>query len=611
MIRSLYASVFVAFFACISLAWPIRKNLHQTCVHFDFSNSHHQKAKDENQKAENLFAFVWDQWMHTNPTWASSIGYPGFDDQWPDLSQENIKLQKLTTQCHLALLKKISAKKLNLKNNISYDLLLKKTQLILDSYQFPEEYLQINQMEGLHLYFVDDIESSPKNTLKNFQDKLQRMRTFSKYVDQTIILLELGLKNKVTTPKFLMEKTPEQVAKMIFKNPKESPLYQIMAEMPPTIPNDEKSKLLLETQEIILSGVNPALEKLQKFLKESYIPGAREGISFSELPDGSNWYNYLIHHHTTVKKSALDIHTLGIKEVERIDKEMSEIREKLNFKGSKKEFHNFLKTDKQFYFTSAKELITAYRDIAKQIDPELPRLFDPLPRLTYGVRPIAEPKAAASPTAYYFPGSAASNRAGYFEANTYNLNSRPKWEMEVLTVHEAVPGHHLQISLAQEQGDLPEFRKHLFYTAFIEGWGLYSEELGKDLNLYKDLYSHYGKLTFEMWRAVRLVVDTGMHALGWSKEKALTYFMEYVPKDRLQSENEIDRYIAMPGQALAYKMGQLTILELKKESQDQLGKNFDIKEFHKTILEQGAIPMQTLSDVVHMWLKGKLKARKK
>lgn len=597
--------------ASFAPAWPTKADSHKTCIHFDFSNTNQQKAKDENQKAENLFAFIWNQWMQANPTWASSIGYSGFDDQWPDLSLQNITLQKLTTRCHLTLLKKISVKKLNSKNRISYDLLLKKTQLILDSYQFPEEYLQINQMEGLHLYFIDDIDSSPKTSLKNFQDKLQRMRTFPTYVDQTITLLDLGIKKKITTPKFLMKKTPDQVAKMIFKNPKESPLYQIMIEMPTSISNEERSKILLETQEVILSSINPALEKLHKFLQEKYIPEARESFSCSELPDGSNWYNYLIHHHTTIKKSALEIHNLGVKEVARIDDEMSQIREKLNFKGSKKEFHDFLKTDKQFYFTSAKDLISAYRDIAKQIDPELPRLFNPLPRLTYGVRPIAEQKAAASPTAYYFPGSAASNRAGYFEANTYNLDSRPKWEMEVLTVHEAVPGHHLQISLAQEQGDLPEFRKHLFYTAFIEGWGLYSEELGKDMNLYKDPYSHYGKLTFEMWRAVRLVVDTGMHTLGWSKEKALTYFMEYVPKDRLQSENEIDRYIAMPGQALAYKMGQLQILELKKQAQDQLGKNFDIKEFHKTILEQGAVPMETLSDVVHAWLNTKLKAQKK
>ena len=299
---------------------------------------------------------------------------------------------------------------------------------------------------------------------------------------------------------------------------------------------------------------------------------------------------------------AEEIHQLGLSEVERIEKEMNKIKDEVKFKGNLAEFNKYLLTDPKFHFDNAKDLMTAYREISKRADAEMPKLFGRLPRLPYGVREIPEYKAKSSAAGYYYSGSLEAGRAGYFEANTSDLPSRPKWGMEALVLHEAVPGHHLQIALAQEQGELPEFRKNDGYTAYSEGWGLYAESLGNMMQMYQDPYSRYGKFSYELWRAVRLVVDTGVHAKGWSREKALEYFQGRLPKLKLETEVEVDRYIAWPGQALAYKMGQLKFLELRTKAENELKDRFNIRKFHDQVLGYGAIPLNILDQQMNQWL---------
>lgn len=569
-----------------------------------------KKTKTEEQKLNTAMAFIWEQWMKEAPTWATYVGFPGLDDKWPDLSLSAIEKRKKLSPCHAQLLKQIQLKKLKPQQRITAELLINKIKMQVRGLEFPSEFLVIDQLGGPHMEVVDVIEGAPKIKILDFENRLKRLESLPEYLAQNILLLEEGLKRKVTPVKFLVAKVPEQIQAVIFEDPKQSPIYKEMLLLPKDTPEEVKNKILAKTEELIKNKVNPALVQFKKFISEKYLPNCREVVGIKGLPNGDKWYEYLIESFTTTNKSATEIHELGLKEVERINAEMAQIRSQVKFKGSKKEFHDFLQTDKQFFFENPKDLIQAYQAIGKSIDPELPKLFSLLPRQTYGVKAMADYKAPSAPTAYYQSGNLKTGRGGYFEANTYNLKSRPKWEMEVLTAHEAVPGHHLQIALAQELGDLPDFRKHEGYTAFVEGWGLYSESLGDELGLYKDAYSKYGQLTFEMWRAVRLVVDTGMHALGWSKEKALDYFMENVPKNKLQSEVEIDRYINWPGQALAYKIGELKFKELKKKAQNKLGSHFDIREFHRMVLSQGAIPLSVLETEFNSWLQAQEKTLK-
>ncbi len=557
---------------------------------------------DQNKKLNQSLDFIWGQWMKEYPEWATYLAYPGHDNRWSDRSMATIQKRKHLPKCHEQLLSKINAKKLNEQGKLTLKLITKKIKTQLEATVFPSEFLIVDQLGGAHMDVVDLMMSAPKLTLKDYEDRLARLESFPTYVEQTMALLEEGLKRKITPVKFLMESVPKQFDTVLTKDAKSNPIYTVFADMPESMDAGAKTAMMARAEKLISENVIPSLAKLKTFIVNKYIPGCRTDIAITSFPNGDKWYEYLVKDHTTTNLTAKQIHEMGLAEVARINKDMDAVRAKLKFKGTKAEFHKFIQTDSQFFFTNPKDLISEYRSIAKQIDPELPRLFSKMPELPYGVREMPAYKAANSPTAYYYGGSLKSGRAGYFEANTYNLKSRPKWEMEVLTVHEAVPGHHLQISIAQELGDLPEFRKNEGYTAFVEGWGLYSESLGDEMGLYKDLYSKYGQHSYEMWRAVRLVVDTGMHSMGWSKQKALDYFMDNIPKDRLQSENEIDRYITWPGQALAYKIGELKFKEMKKRAQDKLQAKFDIREFHKEVLGKGALPMDILEEEFNNWL---------
>jgi len=422
-------------------------------------------------------------------------------------------------------------------------------------------------------------------------------------VDQMIVLMKKGLGLGLTPPRITLREVAGQIEAQITDDPTQSPVFvAAVGDLPSSIPREEQERLRARAKTVVAEAVVPSIRKLHRFWVEEYYPKTREEIGVSALPDGAAWYDYNVKVRTTTDLTAEEIHQIGLREVTRIRAEMEKVKEEAGFEGSLSEFFEFLRTDPQFFFTEPEDLLAAYRDIAKRVDPELVKLFGRLPRLPYGVTPVPKETEKTQTTAYYQPGSLEAGRPGYFYANTYDLKSRPKWEMEALTVHEAVPGHHFQIALAQELEDVPRFRRFGGYTAFVEGWGLYSESLGPDLGLYEDPYSRFGQLTYEMWRAIRLVVDTGIHAKGWTRQQAIDFFLENAGKAEHDIVVEVDRYIVWPGQALAYKIGELKIKELRQHAEETLGDSFDVRTFHDTVLGAGAIPLSTLDERMKAWV---------
>jgi uncharacterized protein (DUF885 family) len=435
---------------------------------------------------------------------------------------------------------------------------------------------------------------APRASVKDYEDTLERLEKIPEVLSQVEELLREGLRRGISHPVIAMEKVSKQLEGLLEKDPEKSPLLEAFQDFSPRIKKAEQARVRKKAHAIFSKSALPAFEKLAAFFKKEYLPQCRKTIAWSDLPQGPAWYAFKVRQSTTTQLSPEEIHQIGLKEVARIRVEMEAAKNRAGFSGSLESFSDFLKNDPRFYFRSAAELIQGYRELAKRIDPELPQLFGKLPRLPYGVQPVPEYSAPSQPTAYYQPGSPPAGRAGNFFANTYELSARPKWEMEALTLHEAVPGHHLQIALAQEMEGVPEFRKQESYNAYVEGWALYAESLGPELGLYKDPYSDFGRLTYEMWRSIRLVVDTGIHALGWSRDRAVEYFRQNASKPDHDIFQEVDRYLVMPGQALGYKIGHLKILGIRKAAEAKLGEKLDIRRFHDALLEKGALPLDIL-----------------
>ncbi len=554
------------------------------------------------EKLNHFLALQWTYLMHEAPEWATYVGEPGQNDRLSDMSLEAIARRKKETVCQLEVLKKISSLGLKGEDKINYELAQRNLEVAVEGQKFDSEYLVLDQLGGPHQALADLLNAMPTANLKDYLNMIARLDLFPAFVDQDEILLREGLKRKVTAVRQFLAAVPPQIDHLVTENVDDSPLYQVFKNMGPNFSESEKQNVQRLAKESLKTRVYPRLQKFKKFVVEEYIPGARESIAQTDLPNGKAWYAYNVKTQTTTDLTPDQLHELGLKEVERISEEMKKLRDQMHYKGSAEDFNKFLLTDSQFYYTNKEDLLSGYRSIAKKIDPELPKLFKELPRLTYGVREMPEYKAKESPGAYYEEGSISAGRAGFFTANTYDLKARPKWSMEALTMHESVPGHHLQIAIGQEVKGLPKFRTEAGYTAFVEGWGLYAERLGEEMGFYKDPYSKYGELTYEMWRAVRLVVDTGMHAKSWSRQKAIDFMKSRLPKSQLEVEVEIDLYVTWPGQALAYKVGQLKFLELRARAQAALGDKFNVRDFHDEVLRHGALPMDVLEKVMTEWM---------
>jgi uncharacterized protein (DUF885 family) len=412
-------------------------------------------------------------------------------------------------------------------------------------------------------------------------------------IDQEIALMKQGLAAGSTPPRVLLERVPAQISKQIVSDPTRSPFYRPLRHAQGIAPGEIEA-LRAQAQATIRDDLVPAFRKLLDFVRATYLPQARASIAASDLPDGPAYYAFLVRDQTTTDLGVDEIHETGLKEVARLRQAIEQVRAQAGFKGSQAEFFRHLRTDPKFFHKSPRELLNAYRALAKRIDPELVRVFRTIPRQPYGVRQIPAVAAPDTTTAYYQPGAADNSRPGYYYVNLYKPESRPTWEMMPLTLHEAVPGHHFQFARALELPEAPMFRRTAYFVAYGEGWGLYAEQLGYDMGLYEDPYDRAGQLIYEMWRAVRLVVDTGMHAKGWSRARAIAYFKDNTAKTELDIVNEIDRYIGDPAQALAYKIGQMKISRLRARSQQALGPKFDLRDYNDAVLAVGSVPLTTL-----------------
>jgi uncharacterized protein (DUF885 family) len=558
------------------------------------------------QRLQRFYELSYDLMMLEYPGFATALGDPRGQDRLTDLSQDGVHRRRRASKNGLALLESIDRSALPEAERVNYDLLRDTVQRQVDGLRFPQELLQMTQMSGPQQDLSRLLAVMPNASAAQLQNQIARMEALPAYIDQSIVLLRNGLEAGVTPPKITLRDVPQQIRNQLVDDAAQSPLLAGFAEMPATVDPLQAEALRQQAAEAYRKHVVPAYERLLEFTETEYLPGARESIAARDLPDGEAWYAHNVAVRTTTDFTPQQIHDIGLAEVSRIRGEMEAVIQSTGFEGSFEDFLTFLRTDPRFYHSSAEDLMREYRDIAKRADPELTRLFGVLPRTPYGVIEVPDYAAPSQTTAYYQRGSLKAGRPGYFFANTYALDTRPRWEMEALTLHEAVPGHHLQIAIQQELEDLPWFRQNPSYTAFIEGWGLYSESLGEEMGFYKDPYSKFGQLTYEMWRAIRLVVDTGMHYLGWSRQQAIDFFKENAGKSEHDIIVEIDRYIVWPGQALAYKIGELKIKELRAWATEALGDNFDIRAFHDEVLGKGAVPLSVLEANIRAWVEEQL-----
>ena len=548
-----------------------------------------------------LFALNWEYGNLESPETATAVGYPGQNDRWTDNSLAAIDRRKRELRDPLGVLRSIDRATLGAADQFNYDLFRGAAELAIEGTRFPAEDFAITQLGGPQ-YLAATLEQNPTATVKDYEDIVARLGAVPAVIDQAIALLDRGLAAGVTPPRVTLRDVPEQVQALAGLNPMASPLLVPFTHFPPAIVPAERARLTAAATRAFTDRVRPAYAKLSAYLTSTYLPRARASVGMKELPDGAAWYAYNARRETTTSLTPERIHAIGLSEVRRIRAEMDSVIASTGFKGSFADFTRFLRTDRRFFLTDSAALVRAYRDIAKRVDPELVGLFGTLPRLTYGVTAIPSYQAKSQTTAYYQPGSPEAGRPGYYYVNTYALDTRPTWEMEALTLHESVPGHHLQIAIAQELSGLPEFRRNAGYTAFVEGWALYSESLGGAMGLYRDPYSRFGQLTYEVWRAIRLVVDTGIHSMGWSRQQAIDYFVANSAKSEHDITVEVDRYIVWPGQALAYKIGELKIRELRAYAERELGARFDIRRFHDEVLGRGALPLDVLDARIRAWV---------
>ena len=552
-----------------------------------------------------LFDEEWELSLKENPTFASFLGDKRYNDRWSDQSLQAIEKRQQHRLETLAALKKINRNELSASDRLNYDLFQKDYEEAVEGNKFKRYLLPITQQGGIQT--ADELAQFIRfESVKDYEDWIARMNAFPAYMEQILSLMREGKKRNVMWAKAVMERVPAQIDKMTAASDERNPFYAPFKNFSKDIPETEQTRLKNLAKVAINGKVVPSYKKLKDYFTGEYLPAAYPQAGIWQRPDGADYYAFLARSNTTTNLTPQQIHDKGLTEVARIRSEMERIKTQVGFKGTLQEFFQFLRTDKQFFYDSPEELLNAYRALTRRIDPELVKVFRTLPRTPYGVIPIPDKIAPDTTTAYYNQPAADGSRPGYYYVNLYKPEVRPKWEMMALSLHEAVPGHHLQLALQQELGEVPNFRKFGGFTAFVEGWGLYSESLGEEMGLYNDPYDKFGQLTYEMWRAVRLVVDTGIHYFKWDRQRAIDYFKENAAKTEQDIVNEIDRYISDPGQALAYKIGELKIKELRAKSKSELGARFDIREFHDVVLLNGGVPLDILERNVNDWI-----ARKK
>jgi uncharacterized protein (DUF885 family)/prolyl oligopeptidase PreP (S9A serine peptidase family) len=555
----------------------------------------------EEQRLNAFFDAEWEWLLKEAPTFASFLGDDRYNDRWPDISLDAIERRHRHQQEVLATLDGFDREQLGAAGLLNWTLYRRQIERELEEFPHRMFLVPLTQREG-----IQD-ESSVADSLdfqraKDYEDWLARLESFPRYMEQTIALMRQGLQERRVQPRVTMQRVPAQIRKQIVDDPAKSLYFKPFTRFADGITAQDRERLVTAARTAIKDRIVPAYERFLAFFEKEYLPGCFEGVGAWQLPEGQAYYALRARHFTTTALTPDEIHDIGLAEVKRIRGEMETVMKSTGFEGELSAFFEFLRTDKQFYFENPDDLFREYLAVCKRIDPELTKLFRTLPRTPYGVEAIPIHMAPDTTTAYYRQPAADGSRAGTYFVNLYRPEVRPRYEIEALSLHEAVPGHHLQIALANELVGVPNFRKHAEFTVYVEGWALYSERLGGDLGLYRDPYSKFGQLTYEMWRAVRLVVDTGLHSKQWSREQAIDFFKQNAPKAEHDIVNEIDRYISWPGQALAYKIGEIKIRELRARAEERLGDRFDIRTFHDVVLGQGAMPLDLLEKTVNDWI---------
>lgn len=549
-----------------------------------------------------LFEEEWEWTMREFPTFASSLGDRRYNDRLTDVSLAAAARRDEHRRQALARLGRIDRARLSTADQLNYDLFRQDLENDIEEYRLRLNLMPVSQRGGVQS--SDEMAELLRfQTVKDYDDWLARLRAFPTYVDQTLEVLREGVRAKMLWPKVTLQRVPGQLDRQLNARTEESGFYKPFRNFPRDISPADRELRARVGREAIERSVMPALKKFRDYFVNEYLPASFDQVGAWQWPNGAEAYAFLARRYTTTSMTPEQIHEKGLSEVARIRAEMQKVMTQVGFKGTHKEFFKKLRTDDQFYYKKPEDLLDAYRAVAKRIDPNLVKVFKTIPRMPYGVIPIPDTLAPDTTTAYYNQPAADGSRPGYYYVNLYKPETRPKWEMMALSLHESVPGHHLQIARAMELGEIPKFRRFGGYTAFIEGWGLYAESLGEDMGLYDDPYSKFGQLTYEMWRAVRLVVDTGMHHYKWDRQRAIDYFLDNAAKTELDVTNEIDRYITDPGQALAYKIGELKFKELRARSKSELGSRFDVREFHDLVLGSGAVPLDVLEQNVNGWIK--------
>ena len=575
-----------------------------TCVNLLlWTMSDNDKESMADKDFENYLAESWEMSLSQSPIYASMLGDKRFNTEIVSNSADEIEKRKLKVIDSYDEFKTFNINDLSESNRLNYMILDKDFSLEIDSHNYPEHFMDLNQRGGIQSFY----ETGSRMIFSSYQDYkdwLTRLEKYTSNIKNANANYKNGLELGYTQPKHITTYVLEQIESMVAADIVNNPYLKVFNEASlEMVTPDEKDELILSAQKLIKESLNPAYSDLAKFLRNEYIPNSRDSIGIKDVPNGSEWYEYLARYHTTTDLTPDEIHEIGLAEIKRIRAEMEDIIASVKWSGDFNSFLDFLRTDKRFYYDDADDLFDAYLIMSKKIDPLLPLIFKDFQKAPYGVTEIPMESAPYTTTAYY--NSPSKGRPGYYYVNLYKPESRPKYEIPVLSVHEAVPGHHFQISIAQEMENVPEFRKHQSFTSFVEGWALYSEELGEHMGLYDDPYDKFGQLTYDMWRAIRLVVDTGMHYKDWSRDDAIDLFVNNTAKSILDIENEVDRYIAWPGQALAYKIGQLKILELRTKAEKELGDKYDIKDFHYEVLKRGSVPLSVLESYINEWIESK------
>ncbi|WP_445428167.1 DUF885 domain-containing protein [Alishewanella sp. HL-SH05] len=525
--------------------------------------------------------------------------------QLMDMSAEAMSLrqnQRLALQQRLLA---IDSSQLTEQEQIDHAILAYRLADEIDQYRFNAHLMPLTSESGFHTALAFSLQRTAIKDINDIEQYLQKLAAVPQYMSQQISWMRQGLSQGITQPKAVLAGYEQSISSYIVTNIEQSVFFQPLLQKPAAVTDMQWQQYQQQAKNVIRLEVNTAFQAFYQFMIDEYLPGARDDIAASNLPDGKAFYQNRLEHYTTLKLTPEQVHATGVAEVKRIRAEMQQVINSLGFDGSFADFVQFLRTDPQFYPQSADELLRYAAYLSKRADAQLPRFFKLLPRTPYGVVEVPAEIAPKYTTGRY-SGATRDDQAGFYWVNTYALNRRPLYEMEALTLHEAVPGHHLQISLAREQATLADYRRSFYTSAFGEGWGLYAEYLGIEMGFYQDPYSNFGRLTYEMWRAARLVVDTGMHSLGWSRQQAIDFLAQNTALSLHNVQTEIDRYISWPGQALSYKLGELTIKRLRQEAEQKLAERFDIREFHQVVLGNGSVPLAVLEQQVRRYIAQKL-----